>query len=138
LKSEYVISIITVCYNAEDSIVRTIESVLSQKYNGYEYVVIDGSSSDSTNSIIQKYKRCINTIISEPDNGIYDAMNKGIKKAKGQYIYFLNAGDVFIHDRVLHLIGNELHESKVKLLFGKGFHFSRDTGKIGLIDYSSF
>ena len=78
------ISVVTVCYNAQDTIQRTIDSVLSQSYQDIEYIIIDGESSDDTLDIVDRYKDKIK-IISEPDNGLYDAMNKGVKLATGDY-----------------------------------------------------
>lgn len=93
------ISIITVCYNSEATIKETIESVLSQTYPPYEYIIIDGKSSDSTMEIISKYKKDFSTknikyqIISEKDKGLYDAMNKGINIATGDVIGIINSDD---------------------------------------------
>lgn len=90
------ISIITVCYNSCTNIEKTIKSVLSQSYDNIEYIIIDGKSTDGTIEIIQKYSNNIDTFISEPDNGIYDAMNKGIKHSTGEWLMFMNAGDTYI------------------------------------------
>lgn len=95
------VSIITVCYNAGSSIERTIQSVISQSFDDFEYLVIDGKSTDNTTDIIQKYSDRIDVIISEPDNGIYDAMNKGILKANGEWVIMMNAGDYFSDNNVL-------------------------------------
>ena len=95
------ISIITVCYNIERAIERTILSVINQNYNHYEYIIIDGGSSDKTTDIIKKYSDRISYWVSEKDNGIYNAMNKGIKKASGDYLIFMNAGDSFHDNKVL-------------------------------------
>lgn len=89
------ISVITVCYNAIEGIEITIKSVLGQSYINIEYIVIDGASTDGTVEVIQKYIDSIDFYVSEPDGGIYDAMNKGIMAATGDWINFLNAGDVF-------------------------------------------
>jgi glycosyltransferase involved in cell wall biosynthesis len=95
------ISIITVVKNAESTIEETILSVINQKYSSYEYIIIDGGSTDSTISIIQKYSKYISYFVSEPDKGIYDAMNKGISISKGEWLYFLGSDDIFFNDNVL-------------------------------------
>lgn len=95
------ISVVTVCYNAADLIEGTIRSVADQTYTDMEYIVIDGSSNDGTTDIIRRYADVITYCISEPDNGIYDAMNKGIAAATGDYIIFMNAGDKFADHEVL-------------------------------------
>lgn len=95
------ISIVTVCFNAIDNIEGTIYSVLHQNYSNIEYIVIDGGSTDNTTKVIEKYVDRINKYISEPDKGIYDAMNKGASLAAGKYILFMNAGDKFVDDQVL-------------------------------------
>jgi glycosyltransferase involved in cell wall biosynthesis len=87
------VSIITVCYNASKTIEQTIQSVINQSYPNIEYIIIDGNSTDNTLEIVRKYESKISTIISEPDNGIYDAMNKGIRLAKGELIGMINADD---------------------------------------------
>lgn len=92
-KGKY-ISIITVTYNVSSSIVPTIESVKKLKTNEVEYIVIDGGSNDDTIDILQQYKDDIDILISEPDKGIYDAMNKGISMSNGRWINFQNAGDL--------------------------------------------
>ncbi len=87
------ISIITITYNAEKYIERTIQSVISQTYLDIEYLIIDGNSKDNTLAIVEKYKDKISKIVSEKDKGIYDAMNKGLRLAKNEYLLFMNAGD---------------------------------------------
>lgn len=94
------ISIITVSYNCCNNIENTIRSVLSLKFPNIEYIIVDGGSNDGTVDIIRKYSNMISYFISEPDKGIYDAMNKGINKAKGDWVYFLNSGDFFVSDDV--------------------------------------
>lgn len=95
------ISIVTVCLNAEKTIRQTIESVVNQSFEGYEFIVIDGGSSDSTVSIIQEYQLHINHWVSEQDNGIADAMNKGAGFANGRLLYFLQADDYLAGPEVL-------------------------------------
>ena len=101
------VSVITVCYNSGDTIARTIESILNQSYANIEYIVIDGKSNDNTVEIVngfqdafyEKFHRRI-SIVSEPDQGIYDAMNKGIRLAKGTFIGILNSDDTYEPDAV--------------------------------------
>lgn len=105
-------SIITITYNAEAFLPRTVESVLSQHYRDIEHIIIDGASIDSTISVAQDYMQRSYAaqnghevrIVSEPDNGLYDAMNKGLRQASGDYICFLNAGDFFPNANVLDTI----------------------------------
>ena len=92
-KTQLKISVVTVCYNAVDCIEETMLSVLDQTYPNIEYIVIDGGSSDGTADVIRKYADRLAYWVSEPDKGIYDAMNKGIVAATGDYINFMNAGD---------------------------------------------
>lgn len=94
------ISIITVCYNAGDTIERTLRSVSAQTYQNIEYIVIDGGSSDSTLELIAHLAPQA-LVWSEPDRGIYDAMNKGLRHATGDYIWYLNAGDALAHPTIV-------------------------------------
>lgn len=91
IAEEPLFSVITVTFNAEDTVERTIRSVASQSYRNIEHIVIDGLSKDTTMQIVGKYADCIDIVVSEKDGGIYDAMNKGIKLAKGTYLCFMNA-----------------------------------------------
>ena len=101
IEKEYSISVITVTFNCENLIEKTIKSVLNQKNIKLDFIIIDGLSSDETITIVNKYKRNIATIISEKDNGIADAMNKGVQNAKFNDITFLNAGDYYVDDNIL-------------------------------------
>lgn len=95
------ISVITVCYNCKDDLEKTINSVLSQTYDNIEFVVVDGDSKDGTKDVLNRYKEKIDICISEPDDGIYDAMNKGIRVSHGDWLIFMNAGDQFCDANVL-------------------------------------
>ena len=95
------LSIITICYNEEKRIEKTIQSVIRQTYPNIEYIVIDGKSTDSTLSIINKYEKKIDLLISEEDSGIFHAQNKGLEKATGDYILLLNGGDHLAYDDVI-------------------------------------
>ena len=86
-------SIITITFNAVHWIEQTILNVLGQSYPNIEYIIIDGGSTDGTVDIIKRYESSITYWVSEPDKGIYDAMNKGLKQATGDYVWFVNAGD---------------------------------------------
>ena len=104
------ISVVTVCYNAADTIDKTMLSVLNQTYHDIEYIIIDGGSTDGTVEIIRKYADRIAYWVSEPDKGIYDAMNKGIKVATGEWINFMNAGDsLFSRDTLQQFIESYPH-----------------------------
>jgi len=87
------LTIITICYNIANQIERTLKSIENQTFQDFEWIVVDGASIDGTLEILQKYGSRINILISEKDKGIYDAMNKGILKSKGEYLLFLNGGD---------------------------------------------
>lgn len=101
------VTIITVCYNSSKTIERTLKSVLNQTYSDYEYIIIDGSSTDDTLSIIEDYKPLFGSklrVISEPDNGIYDAMNKGIRLAAGDLIGIVNSDDYLELDALQNIV----------------------------------
>ena len=100
------ISIITVTYNCAKTVGNTIESVLSQDYPDIEYVVIDGGSTDGTLDVLNHYKDRIGIMVSEPDEGIYDAMNKGIRKATGEVVGLLNADDFFVSGHIISAVAD--------------------------------
>lgn len=111
------ISIITVCYNCAKTIEKTIKSVLSQTYSNIEYIVIDGKSNDGTVDIIHRYERSISFWISEPDGGIYEAMNKGIDAATGDIIGFIN-GDDYYADDAIKVIAKRYIETNADVIYG--------------------
>ena len=111
------ISIVTVCFNSAKTIEQTIKSVLNQSYKNIEYIVIDGGSTDGTLDIIRKYEPYITYWVSEPDKGIYDAMNKGIKASNGELIAFINSDDWYHEDAMQHFA--EVYERQpADVLFG--------------------
>ena len=112
------ITIITVSYNAVDSIEKTILSVINQSYLNIEYIIIDGNSTDGTVDIIKKYSDKIAYWISEKDKGIYDAMNKGIEKATGDYIQFLNSSDVINENTTIQNIIENLPNQNTDVIYG--------------------
>lgn len=109
-----IISIVTVVYNAEKTLEQTIESVISQTDRHIEYIVIDGGSTDSTISIIKKYEKYISYWCSEPDRGVYDAMNKGIALCKSRLVGILNAGDIYPKEAIDKILSIHLqHPSSI-------------------------
>lgn len=122
MQKKPLVSIITICYNAEELIEQTIKSVINQKSDfEYEYIVIDGGSSDGTVDLIHKYNKSIDYHISEKDNGIYDAMNKGITVAHGTWLNFMNAGDTFFKDDTLSKIKWKNYNN-IALLYGNTYY----------------
>lgn len=114
------ITVVTVCYNAVETLEETMLSVLNQTYPDIEYIIIDGGSTDGTVDIIKKYADRLANWISEPDKGIYDAMNKGIALATGDWIIFMNAGDSFVNQNVLKEI-SVVFRSEVDVVYGDNF-----------------
>lgn len=111
------ISIVTVCYNSAKTIRRSIESVISQPYDAIEYIIIDGGSTDGTLDIIRDYEDKIAYWCSETDNGIYDAMNKGIKKSTGDIIAFINSDDWYVSD-VFKVVADYFEQTQADVLYG--------------------
>lgn len=112
-------SIITVTYNASRWLEKTLLSVLSQTYPGIEYILIDGGSTDGTTDIIRQYASGISYWTSEPDNGLYDAMNKGLRRATGEYVWFLNAGDTFYTADTVQQIVSRLKKKRPDVIYGE-------------------
>lgn len=125
------ISIITVTYNSAATLEETILSVINQSYNNIEYIIVDGKSSDSTLSIIDKYKSRIAKFISEKDNGIYDALNKGIQMASGDVIGILHSDDFYTSNDIIQKIAARFENEKCDALYGDLLYVSKDnTNKI--------
>ncbi|MEK7634764.1 MAG: glycosyltransferase family 2 protein [Patescibacteria group bacterium] len=125
------ISIITVSYNSVATIEDTIKSVLSQTYQNIEYIIIDGKSTDGTLEIINKYKDKIAKIISEPDKGLFDAINKGIRLATGEIIGILHSDDLYNNEKVISIVAKEMEEKKLDACWSDLVYVNRDdTSKI--------
>jgi len=123
------ISLITVVYNAQNTIDRCLDSVVRQKFNNIQYIVIDGGSTDGTIQIINKYGDNIDLFVSEADNGIYDAMNKGISLATGDIIGTLNADDFLADADILSDVANIFEQQNVSILYGD-LDFIDPNGKV--------
>jgi glycosyltransferase involved in cell wall biosynthesis len=112
------ISIITVCYNSAETIEETIKSVQAQTYENIEYIIVDGNSKDKTLELVQRYPAVVTKWVSEPDKGLYDAMNKGIAMATGDYIGILNSDDTFFEPETIQKVVDFLVENKVEACTG--------------------
>ena len=119
------LSIITINRNNAEGLRKTIESVVSQTYTDFEYIIIDGASTDDSVDIIKEYADRITYWVSEPDTGIYNAMNKGILKANGEYLLFLNSGDLLCEKRTIENVYDKLNTYQI--LFG---YVVDDKGKV--------
>lgn len=145
MKTNPLITVITVVYNGEKYLEETILSVINQSYENIEYIIIDGGSTDGTLDIIKKYEDKIAYWVSEKDNGIYDAMNKGIKQSKGDLIGMINADDYYEKDTLLFVADAFAREEK-DVFYGDIFYLdgverslvpAHDTGlKYGIFPYS--
>jgi glycosyltransferase involved in cell wall biosynthesis len=113
------VSILSIVYNAKSDLEETIRSVRNQKYKDIEFIVVDGGSVDGTVDVIKANLDIINTYVSEKDNGIYDAMNKGVKLANGDYLIFLNSGDYFYDSNVVSDIFSGFDGEEQNVIFGR-------------------
>ncbi|MDR0412222.1 MAG: glycosyltransferase [Dysgonamonadaceae bacterium] len=130
------LSIITINFNDAGGLQQTIRSVISQSFSGFEYIVIDGGSTDNSVDVIRQYESRISSWVSEPDSGVYNAMNKGIARAKGTYCLFLNSGDTFYSETTAEevfsahyteeiITGNVLKQYPRKAVIDKGHAYRR-------------
>ena len=135
------ISIITVCYNVAEELRLTMNSVLKQGYSNIEYIVIDGGSSDRSRDVIKSFVEPISELggelkwLSESDNGIYDAMNKGLDRATGDWVLFMNAGDSFASESVLNDVFSIPRSSDV--IFGKSITRYKELSSIRFLDFET-
>lgn len=121
------ITVITVCYNSAATLARALQSVADQDWPRVEHIVIDGASTDETAEIIEGFRSCLALALSEPDEGIYDAMNKGLERASGDIVCFLNADDQYASNSVLSRIATLMHEHQLDALMGDvGFFHEAD------------
>ena len=125
-KADLKISIITICFNNESDIRATIESVVGQSYKNIEYIVIDGQSSDNTMKIVNEYTDDIDTIISEPDKGMYDAINKGIKQSTGDVFGLIHAGDRLFDEQVIARIADHFKTHEIDGMYGHSVLVNQD------------
>ncbi len=123
------VSVITVCFNAANTIENAIKSVLSQTYPDIEYIIIDGASIDRTLEIIRRYENNISKLITEPDNGIYDALNKGIRLSTGDIIGFLHADDFYAHENVIKKVVQCINSKNVDSCYGDLVYIDRKNPK---------
>ncbi|MHA7855897.1 glycosyltransferase family 2 protein [Marinobacter shengliensis] len=113
-----VVTVVTVVFNGEELLEETVRSVIEQTYDNVEYIIVDGGSTDSTVNIVKKYEHAIDYWVSEPDGGIYEAMNKAIDLASGQWINFMNCGDSFYSKEVLRCVFDRKNYGNAKIIFG--------------------
>jgi glycosyltransferase involved in cell wall biosynthesis len=112
------VTVITVCYNSANSLERALTSVAIQDWPNVEHIVIDGGSTDDTLSILKRYQNHLAHVVSEPDKGIYDAMNKGLDRATGDIVCFLNADDQYASSHVLSLVAKQMQAHELDALLG--------------------
>ncbi|MCB0479317.1 MAG: glycosyltransferase [Crocinitomicaceae bacterium] len=125
------VSIITIAYNSEGTIEDTIKSVIAQDYSNIEYIIIDGASKDATMEIVDKYKDQIAIVVSEPDKGIYDAMNKGVQRATGDLVGILNSDDIYADNQVISKVVSKIKEDNSDALYADLVYVDRDdTNKV--------
>ncbi len=125
------ISVITIAYNSGHSISDAIDSVLSQTYNDVEYIIVDGKSKDNTVEVVKSYGSRISKFVSEPDKGIYDALNKGIRMATGDVIGFMHSDDLFASDNILAKVAEIFKTNDVDSVYGDlQYVYKNDTNKV--------
>ncbi len=132
------VSIITICFNAFNDIENTILSVINQNYDNKEYIIIDGYSTDGTKDIIKKYNSHITYWKSEPDRGIFDAMNKGLNVATGSWVIFMNAGDTFYNSTVIDDIFGKNEFTYKHIIYGDTLYLRKESTDIEIAKEPSY
>jgi glycosyltransferase involved in cell wall biosynthesis len=125
------LTIITITYNAEEFLERTIKSIVAQTNQDFEYIIIDGNSKDKTLDIAKRYESRVNRLISEPDKGLYDAMNKGLKAASGDFVWFMNAGDEIYDPKAVERICQRITD-ETDVLYGDTYFVDNEGNQQGL------
>lgn len=131
------VSVITVSYNSAQTIERTIKSVQSQTWDDLQHIVIDGGSTDGTLQIIERYQKTIAAYLSEPDNGIYDAMNKGMDLADGEIICFLNADDLYASPEIISKVVKSMKQADCQAVIGDVTFFKKNNPDRDIRRYNS-
>lgn len=135
MKKDIKVSVVTVCYNNPIELEDTVGSVIGQSYRNIEFIIIDGGSGEETLNVIKKYSTSLSKWISEPDDGIYHAMNKGLNAASGDWLIFMNAGDTFYNQQVVEDVVLS-HSNECDIIFGKSISFFEDIQKVRYADFS--
>ena len=126
------VSIITITYNAERFLERTIQSIVAQQATDYEYILVDGASKDGTIDIVRKYEKHITRWISEPDKGLYDAMNKGLHMATGDYVWFMNAGDEVYDPETVPQLLKRIQATQADVYYSNALFVEQNGNLVGL------
>lgn len=137
-RSEPFISIITPSFNSVMFIETTIKSVINQSYKNFEYIIIDGGSNDGTLEIIKKYKKRLSYWVSEPDRGMYHAINKGLSKAKGSIVAYLNSDDIYYSDTLRRVADFFCENTKISLVYGKLDFIDKNNKWLFTLNYPKF
>ena len=124
------ITVITVCYNSATTITETLSSMSNQSYDGIEHIVVDGGSNDETIDLVKQYGKRVSKIVTGPDGGIYDAMNKGLRLATGEYVAYLNSDDFYANDKVIKQVAKAIHETNADAIYGDLSYVERNDPKM--------
>jgi glycosyltransferase involved in cell wall biosynthesis len=135
MKSLTKVSIITVSYNSESTVRETIESIIGQDYQNIEYIIVDGNSTDNTSSIVKSYGSKISKFVSEKDNGLYDAMNKGIRMATGDIIGIINSDDIYSSQNIISKVVAIFETKSVDVVYGDLYYFRTGFPDIPIRNY---